>query len=733
MGHDPRGLRVGVVDGDRAPPGRPLPRRPEPDELARYQRWQLGLARARPGVQRLARRAAARAEHPLRADPAAVTSGDRQRKGTSVSLAVARASALALVLCTLGASPAARAEEPGFYRVSAELGAPVAARWVDPGEREIVVSDLTTGVGAVRLDSGVVAWSRVPRGGVRGVWATDDVVVIAGATVAAYRRSVGTQLWERDLGCTRPERCDARVLWADARGVLLATGGPVQDSVQRLDLETADPKWKKPLALAHPTRVLVAGGTLAFVEGLQPFSVVFVEALSGRERGRWARRVAGVARPTPELWLDARGELTAADLRPRGKSFMDIALVDTGGHETVAAAVTRPPGLDTSPIFATVAAHRVSAFAPNPAGGDGRLVIADLGRPDAPAKVVPMPTWVAPVEAGGVLVFVRKIGAGMTLFGVEPASGETLWERTLGGVTAEDVVELRAAGRVAVVTTRSEPTVIWSVDAPTGAVLGYRKLRVDGTKIGALVTDPDGLLLAAGAIVERLSLEPVASAAAGFDQYLAEGRADDARRLAAELAPMASVSPTVRHMLERAEGARLHGPAQRFAAGDVAGGLADLGEAIESSTDAQALVALLGPMSRLIADHVLARPRAPKKDEVDALVGMAARVQRAIQANGQTFVSSSSQAARQPEVQRAAVVIALALDRARESGAAADLLTPVRAEGWGRPVGLDDLYRAIAYRGLDALYKDLRGPLGSRQADQRVEAARALARFTQGD
>lgn|GEM_PF-2697275 len=664
---------------------------------------------------------------------------DRDHAGTSAGWwrrpAGPRPLVLYACICALitvaGFGPA-HAEEPGFYRVSAELGSPVQGRWVVAGEREIVVSDQASGVAAIRLDSGVVAWSRVPKGGLRGVWATDDVVVVAGTSVSAYRRSVGTELWTRDLGCERDDRCAARVLWADERGVLLATGGTVQSAVERLDLETADPKWKSPVAVAHPRRVLVGGGTFGLVEGLPPFSVVFVEALSGRERGRWARRVAGVPRPVEDLWLDPRGELTAVQLRPRDRSFMHMTLVDTSGHETVSGAVRRPAGLETSAIVAAVASHRVAAFAPSPGDGGGRLVIADLARPDAAPSVVTIPTWRAPVEAGGRLVFVRKVGAGLTLFGVEPSTGETAWERTLGGVTAEDEVELRAADGLAVVTTRSEPTVIWSVNATSGAVLGYRRLRVDGSRIGALVTEPGGLLLAVGQIVERLSLEPVASAAAGFDQYLAEGRADDARRLASELAPMASVSPTVRRMLERAEGARLHGPAQLLASGDVAGGLAALGQAVESSTDAQGLVAMLGPMSRLVADHVVARSRAPRKDEVDALVGMAARVERALLRTGQTFVSSSSQAARQPEVQRALIVIALALDRAREASAAADLLLPALADGWGHPPGIDAVYRALAYRALDALYKDLRRPLSSRKADRRVEAARALERFHHG-
>lgn len=633
----------------------------------------------------------------------------------------------------VGALPrAGHAEEPGFYRVSAELGAPFAARWIDPGEREIVVSDGATGVGAVRLDSGVVAWSRVPRGGVRGVWATADAVVVAGNTVAVYRRSVGTQLWERDLGCGDDGHCKARVLWADERGVVLASGGEIQSAVQRLDLETADPKWKDPLVAAHPRRVLVGGGTLALVEGLPPFSVVFVEALSGRERGRWTRRVAGVPRPMSDLWLDPRGELTAAELRPRDGSLLEVALVDTAGHEALDARVRRPAGVDTSPIFASAMGHRLVAFAPSPASGDGRLVIVDLARVDAAPAVVTVPTWMAPVEVGGRLVFARKVGAALTLFGVDPASGVTAWERKLGGLTAEHAIELRTAGDLAVVTTRSNPTVIWAVAGASGDVVGYRTLRVDGAKVGALVAEQGGLLLGIGQTVERLSLEPVSRAAAAFDQYLAGDAPDDARRLAAELAPLAAVSPTVRRMLERAEGARLDGPAKRFAAGDVAGGLAALGEAIEKTGDADSLVVLLGPLSRLVADHVLAGRRAPRRPEVDALVGLAARVQRALEANGPAFVSSSGLAARQPEVQRAVVVLALALDLAREPLAGADLMEPIRADGWGRPSGLDAIYRALAYRALDALLKDVRRPLSSRRADQRVEAGRALELFRHG-
>ncbi|PKN59135.1 MAG: hypothetical protein CVU56_02075 [Deltaproteobacteria bacterium HGW-Deltaproteobacteria-14] len=643
------------------------------------------------------------------------------------------AAAVLAFACALVALPrASYAEEPGFYRVSAELGAPFAARWLDPGARELVVSDGATGVGAVRLDSGVVAWSRVPKGGVRGVWATADVVVVAGDTVAVYRRSVGTQLWERALGCGEGGRCQARVLWADERGVVLATGGEVQSAMQRLDLETGEPKWKNPVVAAHPRRVLVAGGTLAVVEGLPPFSVVFVEALSGRERGRWTRRVAGVPRPMSDLWLDPRGELTAAELRPRDGGLLEVALVDTAGHEALDARVRRPAGVDTSPIFATAVGHRLVAFAPSPASGDGRLVIVDLAQASAAPAVVTVPTWMAPVEVGGRLVFARKVGAALTVLGVDPATGVAAWERKLGGLTDEHVIELRAAGELAVITTRSDPTVIWAIAGASGEVVGYRTLRVDGAKVGALVAEPGGLLLAIGQVVERLSLEPVARAAAAFDQYLADDAADDARRLAAELAPLAAVSPTVRRMLERAEGARLDGPAKQFAAGDVAGGLAALGEAIESTADTDGLVVLLGPLSRLVADHLLAARRTPRRAEVDALVGLAARVQRALEANGPAFVSSSGLAARQPEVQRAVVVLALALDKAREPLAGADLMEPVLAAGWGRPSGLDALYRALAYRALDALLKDIRRPLASRRAEQRAEAGRALELFRHG-
>ena len=637
----------------------------------------------------------------------------------------------AAALVAAGASES-RPAEPGFYRVSAELGSPFAARWLDVGERELVVSDLVTGVGAVRLETGVVAWSRLVEGGVRGVWAAGTTVLAAGDQLTAWRRSVGTRLWERSLRCRAKAPCDERVLHVDGGGVYLVGGvGGVQVALQRLDLETGEPVWSRPIVAAHPIRAIGDARTLVYEEGLPPFGLVLIDKATGAERGRWAQRVANVPRPVSEFWLGPRGDLLVADLRPRD-GLARAMLVDSEGHEVLAATVPRPAGLTTSPIFAAAAARRLALFAPDAAVRGGSIVTFDLARASAAPVVAAVATWRRPVEAGGRWVFADAVGPTATAWGFDPSAEAPPWTRELGGWPAGAPLALWAAGGLVIASSGAEPLVLWSIDAASGEVVGYRQLRLDGAKVGAVGADEEGLLVAIDGGIVRLGLEPVARAAAAFDGHLAAGRPDDARALAAELGPLAPMSPTVRAMLERGAGARLEWPARQLADGALPEGFEGLGAIIEAAADAEALAVALGATARLVGRHVVAPRAGPPRRAHDALLGLGVRAVAAMNRHGAAFAAGGAQVARQPGVRSALVVLALGLERVSPA-AAADVLETLRGPAWSPDEAHKALDRVLCTRALAATYRAQRAGLLSAKAEPRRAAARALDALRHGD
>lgn len=690
-----------------------------------------------------------------------------------VALAALLGSALAV-----GLGPPPAAAEPGYFRIATEAEAPFSVRWLDAGEDEVVVSDLAGGVAALRLDSGLAAWSRsvAPPGAdadapsvvgpPMGVAVEGDLVLVTSHELAAYRRSVGTRVWERGLRCGGGALCRERVVHVDASGVYLAGGGEVQHALLRLDLETGAPVWREAAEVHHPQRVLANADVLAVIESLPPFGVRFIAKDSGRERGHWARRVAGVPRPATDHWLTRSG-LAAVDLRPEDGHLAHVVTTDASGREAASLRVPRSAGVKRAAVFARVDQHRFVAFTPDPAAGTGQLVLRDLIG-DAPPIELMVASSRAPLEIGGALVFHRRVGEVVGLEAIDPMTGRRIWERDLGGFSTllgEVAVhavgvppetgrsplaprgpdEARGEGWVVVVG-QGDPVVMWALEPATGAVVGYRALALGGAAVTAIDDEPGGLVAAAGARVLRLVLEPVARAEAAFEEHLATGSADDARSLARALAPLAPHAPSVRRLLERGARARLAPAEARFAAGDLAGALAAVGAAIDevlagegegaggmvSREVAHGFVSLLGPVARLVADEVIGARRPPGRAARDALVGLGARVVRGLARVHSALEAGGALATSQDRVASAVIVLTLALDRVGEPLSAADLVETLFAAGYREVPELEGVYAAVAYRAFALVHRDLARPLASGRADQRAEVARSLEHFRHG-
>lgn len=629
-----------------------------------------------------------------------------------------------------GGVGAAAAAEPGFYRAAAEVEAPLPVRWLGVGERDVLISDRTTGVGAVRLDSGVVAWIRSLDGGARPLWASGDLLIVVGDKITAYNRTIGTVAWERRLSCDQG-RCAERVVHVDDTGVYLAGGGVVQTAVQRLELASGAPLWTRPAAVDHPRASLAGQGWLAFQEANPPFAVHFVGVADGATRGRWVRRVAGIPRPVSDLLLDSQGRPAAVDLRPGGELRAQAWLLDADGHELAAVEAPPAPGVSTFPVWTALRGDRLWTWAPRPSADDGLLSAYDLAGHEPP-RTLDVGGAAAPTRFDDVAVFHRVVGETVVASAVDLRSAAPSWSHTFGGDLGGRVT-LFSAGGLAVFAGHGELATLWVVAAKTGEILGYRALDLGDAEVTAVASD-DGrtLYVGAGRKVMQLVLAPVSRASALFEAHIAAGRVDDARALVAALAPMASVSPTVRRLQSAATGARLSVIREAFASSRAAG-FDVLAGAVAGATEAAELVALLSPAGRLVAEHAVAGGRRLGGRDVDALAGLAARVAAQLERHRAAFAQGGPLWPRQAEVRAAAVVIGWALDLNRQPLAAADVVATVSGPGFSTADGTGDVYRVFALTALDELRKESAAALRRGRPSDLEALSKALRLFRHGE
>ncbi|MCC6622889.1 MAG: PQQ-like beta-propeller repeat protein [Deltaproteobacteria bacterium] len=363
--------------------------------------------------------------------------------------------ALSLVVALSAADPSA-AEGVWVHAEKHALDLPI--RWVAPAtEGVVVVSDLERTVVGVRVDSGLVAWSRKLTG-VRGVWVVDDVVVVSAGELVGFHADVGTRLWSRPMGCpSATDACDARVVDAGAVGLWVADGGPVQGSVARLDPQTGQPLWAAPASVAHarrlvsPSRDPGAAPWVAVEEGQAPFTIRFLEPGTGRELGAWTRRVAGIARPCHELVGHARLGLIAVDARPGDGSLAHVFVVAPDGSERTTRRIPRDGRTRNQVVWVGAGDQALALFVPDPGAGGGQLVSLDLAEPWT-ATSTTLTSWSQPLAARGYVVMPPPPTgeAPPMVSALLPGTADAAWSRRIAGLGA-DVATIVAGGELVVV------------------------------------------------------------------------------------------------------------------------------------------------------------------------------------------------------------------------------------------------------------------------------------------
>jgi len=563
--------------------------------------------------------------------------------------------AVALLATTPVDAPATAAG--GVWALAGAHDVAMTIRWLgsattdatDDGGRFAVVSDLETAVAAVRVDSGLIAWTRrvEPPKSLRGVWVVGDTVVVAGSEAQAFRADVGTRLWSRDLGCASDVAapCDARVVHADASGVWLAAGGAVQTTLIRLDPVTGAPKWPHPAAVGHARKILTGPGWVAAEEGSSPWAVRFFDISDGHPLGVWTRRIGGLARPVNEL-VATSASVLAIDTRPGDGMLAHVIVVGTDGQEQTTRRVARAPSVRNQVVWAAASAEALSLFVPDPALGGGQLVVMGLSEPFS-ASTTTLTSWAEPLVVAGRIVMPPPPGAkgndgalAPLWSALVPGQPDVAWLRRVDGL-GPSVRTFASGDRLIAVDTNSGPdgVALATINAASGNVGGIGTATLAGSgPIDDAAFVGDALVLARGKTLARLVHLPAAEvrarlrrgAAAGGDiapvlrrlsrfGALADGLADPDVALPAD-EPSEAPAP----VLEPADLAVLRAFAETYP-GDVDGTLEGMQDLVDrSEVGSPRRAALLDGIARIMLAEVLATGTLPRKDDArGALVGLA--------------------------------------------------------------------------------------------------------------
>jgi len=433
----------------------------------------------------------------------------------SALLFVAPASAVAQDL----PAPAAPESPPiGLWELAATHASPLDTHEVQALGQLLVVSDLATAVAAIRVDSGLVAWTRklTGRDGPVGVWSmpTGDggLVLAARDTLQAFRADVGTRLWERELGCAAGG-CQLRVVFAGptpagAPALYLATGGVVQDQLVRLDPLTGKPLWYKAAPVLHPRRALAAAELLVVEDAVSPFAVRFIDPADGRLLGTYEPRDEAGPRPVSELHLMPDGRVLAIDLRPASGLAL-VTVLSRSGVEETQRQVPRAAQITNQPVRSALTDDGLSIFTPDP-GAQGGFVTTMLVSAPFTAKSEAIKSWGEPLLVGGRWAFAPSVRGAAAAWSTV---GGGRWSRAVAGIDPDPVRSrtFAAADRLVLVEpgeSRAKVSALATLEAASGRLHGIGTPELGAGPPERALRVGDDLVLVRGRSVFRLVLVP---------------------------------------------------------------------------------------------------------------------------------------------------------------------------------------------------------------------------------
>jgi hypothetical protein len=534
-------------------------------------------------------------------------------------------------------SPRASADPPeGIWELAASHRLPIDARVVLGAGGLVVASDLRTAILGVRPDSGLVVWQRKLGAGPHGVqlWrvrGAEDVVLVRGDKLVAYRADVGVRLWEKDLGCR--EACEVRVVHAgpldEGRGeaIYLAQGGVVQEAVMRVDPVRGEPMWANAAKVRHPRAVVTGEAFAAFEEGQAPFSVVFVEPATGRELGRWEK----VRQVPSSALLVQGGRLVAVELRPEDGGLASVVILRPDGEVLSERHIARPSVVQTEPMLARARGRGLGIWTPDPARGRAFVTSMEL-EPPWKARTESVATSSAPVD-----------GRGLAFVWGEP------WQLVMAGEGGTMILPTAEVGPPRAFAVDGRLVVVERAAKGGGALASIEAGRVSGVGAGAwgevmgVASVGEQLVLVArdadGAVLHRLGFVSWGEAISKLRAARAAGQdVDEVVTRLARVAPVKEALGDASQEVPEVPEAEPPESAQGgIAAEDIAlvGALREAwrrGEAVESLEAMQTLVeqasgerrrTLLGAFAELVLDLVLAPAARLKPDGVLALTALA--------------------------------------------------------------------------------------------------------------
>ncbi|MFT7578472.1 MAG: hypothetical protein ACI9MR_000130 [Myxococcota bacterium] len=632
------------------------------------------------------------------------------------------------------------AAEPGIYRPTEEFRAPFEVRWsaVSPEASDVVViSDLSTGVAAIRADSGVVVWTRLGLGTVRGVWVRGGDVIVAADRLSAYRIDVGTRVWDTDMECdAHGKRCRARVVHVDTDGVYVASGGQVQNRLMLFDLVTGKRRWRKKAEVQHPRAVVAGNDFVAIQEANPPYAVSFVSKANGKVLGRWVRRVKGIPRPASDLFLDSRGRLVALDLRPEDGSLLELNVVGRSGKALFSGAIPRPQGLTRYPVWATVEINTLLVLVPEPEQERAQLLRYVIAEEVSAPSVVMVGRLARPVRIAGRAwvaddVHDRFDARAISLAPRGSAARSKDFVASLNGLSGTQV-SIHKAGRSAAFVLHTEPAAVWSVDTVSGKPEAFGIFDGKGAEVTTVSRAGEALLVGIGPKVVRLEPVSIGRAEAILNRLLDAGEDTRAAAFVERLAPLAKSSATVRRMQSRAAGLVFKQVRSRLLTGtSVADTLAFSARSLGTATvDPVMFVDRLVGFAGVMGDTMLGRRRLGDESRGE-LLALGRRAESGLAKHAAAFSPGGILADRVGKARDAALVLAFVMLDAGMPDIAADILEPLSDVGV-RMQAFAEVYGQAAILALDDLHKTVRPALRGPNANERRAAARAIKLFRHG-
>lgn len=621
----------------------------------------------------------------------------------------------------------------GLWELAATHASPLDTHEVQGLGHLLVVSDLSTAVAAIRVDSGLVAWTRklTGRDGPVGIWSMPTpehgLVLAARDTLQAFRADVGTRLWERELGCAA-DGCQLRVVFAgptlDGEPALyLATGGVVQDQLVRLDPLTGKPLWYKAAPVRHPRRAFAARDLLVVEDAVSPFTVRFIDPADGRLLGDYEPKDDAGPRPVSELHLVPDGRVLAVDLRPVSGLALVTVLARTGAVETQRQ-VPRAAQIANQPVRSALTRDGLSIFTPDP-GAQGAFVTTMLLSEPFTARSEAIKTWSEPLSIGGRWVFAPSArGAGAEW--ISPGSGR--WARPVAGIDPDPARSRTfvAGGRLALLEpgeARNKVSAIATLTPADGRLHGIGTPELGAGPPERALMVADDLVLVRGRSVFRLVLVPWADAVTrvraarekGADiqpfvqrlmRFGAAGKAfSDAVRggtadpLTPTSAPPTGGSAPPAGALGEEDRALIAALRESWFTGDPSETLLGLRASVEQTPErSERRMALLDATAQLLLDLVLAPGLPPRGEGAENLVALARAFER--------------EAEVRPPDRRTAAIYAAVMALLDDSMTGADVL--VRA---GSDPGVPEARLELSRRALYLLRKSA-GPLKTETSRQ---------------